>query len=134
MSKVSHRAAGKTQPANSNFLLLHINTDQTSCPASLFLYFYFTHMFLFKASSAGYRDWCAPAPLSQLAVQRPFPSSCGGRPFLSTTLLVFHWETSPFFHSPHFSANCQRLVSFSIFFCQRISCRLSLRSWIPNRC
>lgn len=135
MLKVSDIAVGRRQPANSNFLLFHINTDETdSCPASLFLYFYSTHMFLFKASSAGYYDWCAPPP-SQLAVQRSFPSSSGGRPFLSTTLLIFHRETSPFFHSPDFPANCQWLLSFSIFFCLAYFLRrLSFRSWIPSRC
>lgn len=87
------------QRASSNFLLFDTNPHQTSCPASPFLYFYSTHMFLFKASSTGYHDWCAPPPPSQLAVQRPSPSSSGGRPSLSTTLLIFHRETSPFFHS-----------------------------------
>lgn len=69
---------GRTQPANSNFLLFHISKDQPSCPASVFLSFYSTHMFLFKASSAGDHDWCAPPPLPSSLSNNRFPAAAEG--------------------------------------------------------
>lgn len=57
-------------------------------------------MFLFKASSADYHDWCAPpAPPPDSPSNGWLPKAVEGRPFLSTALMIFHRETSPFFHS-----------------------------------
>lgn len=139
MSKVLHIAVGRRQPADSNFHLFHINTDQTSRLLLAFLYFYSLICFYLRPAVPATMIGALHPPPSQLAVQRPFPSSSssssGGRPFLSTTLLIFHRETSPFFHSPDFPAGCQRLLHFSIFLLPlRFSdVGLSLRSWIPGR-
>lgn len=63
-----------------------------------------SHMFLFKASRADYRDWLAPSPTPRPTVE--------GRPFLSTTLLIFHRETSPFSHS--LPSPCQTVGGSSV--------------------
>lgn len=56
------------------------------------------HMFLFKASGADCHDWCAHPPSDSLS-NGWLPQAVEGRPFLSTALLIFHRETSPFLHS-----------------------------------
>lgn len=55
-------------------------------------------MFLFKASGADGHDWCVHPPSDSLS-NGWLPQAVEGRPFLSTALLIFHRETSPFLHS-----------------------------------
>lgn len=104
------------------FLPFHVNTDQTSRLRLPFLHFCSLICFYLRPAVPTTVIGALHPPPPQLAVQRPFPSSGGGsgsggggRPFLSTTLLIFHRETSPFFHSPDFPAGCQRLSRLSVF-------------------
>lgn len=95
-------------------LLFRINMDPASFLVSFSL-LQSTHMFLFKASSADYHDWCVHPPPSPDSLSNGWlPTAVEGRPFLSTALLIFHRETSPFFHSFAPQSSPPTVSSFSV--------------------
>lgn len=112
-------------------LLFHINMDSTSFPVSLSLSF----------SSPLICFYLRPAVLTtMIGVFTPppdspsngwLPKAVEGRPFLWTALLIFHKETSPFFHSFSPQSSPQTISSSSIsLFSLDFSLEVWLRSWI----
>lgn len=77
MLKVSHIAAGRTQPANSNFLLFHINTDHKP-PALLLSFFASIPLICFYLRPA------VPATMIG-ALHHPLPSSLSNDCFPAAT-------------------------------------------------
>lgn len=98
---------------------------------------YSTHMFLFKASSADYHDWCV---LSPLPTRRPTTVSHrqrrGGlslQPHCWFSTGKLHHSSTHSLLSLSLQPLSAPLSSFSsASFC--LDCKVCLRSWIPFRC